>query len=295
MSDPPTTSVVLATRGRPGFSARTVASVLGGTRVPDELIVVDQSPTPDPTLTALADDAPSVRILRTTSSGLSRARNVGAAAASGDIVAFIDDDELADPAWLAALVAVLSREGDRTAVTGRVLPGEAEGHDALVSATVLEPHEARYRGRLGRDVLAGGNMGIHRSTFEALGGFDLRLGPGARWPAAEDNDLGLRLLEAGYSIVYVPEAVVRHRAWRSGRSYPVLRWRYGLGKGGFYAKHARLDGGYGLRRAARDVGRRPARAVVTVWRRPRFAAGELLYAIGVVVGMTRWLRGERTS
>lgn len=287
--------MVLATRGRPGFAARTAESVLGGTLVPDELLVVDQSRGPDAALTALAHQSPSIRILGTTSSGLSRARNLGAAAASGEIVAFIDDDELADPGWLAALVAILSREGERTAVTGRVLPGEAEADDAVVPATVLAPHEARYRGRLGHDVLAGGNMGIHRSTFEALGGFDLRLGAGARWPAAEDNDLGLRLLDAGCSIVYAPAAVVRHRAWRSGRSYPVLRWRYGLGKGGFYAKHARLDGGYGLRRAARDVGRRTARVVVTVWRRPRFAAGELLYAIGVVVGMTRWLRWERAA
>jgi len=124
-----------------------------------------------------------------------------------------------------------------------------------------------------------------------VGGWDERLGAGSSFPAAEDNDLGFRLLEAGYRIVYVPDAVLHHRSWRPGRQYPQARWRYGVGKGGFYAKHAREP--RMARRALLDVGRRPGRFVTTVARRPLYAIGELAYAAGVVIGSGRWLAHSR--
>lgn len=281
-------SVVVVTRDRPGFAATTVRSVLAGDLQPVDVLVVDESAVPDAEVSELADAYPNVRRLRPAVPGLSRARNLGASEARGEFVAFVDDDELASPGWLRALVAALGSNDDGTVVTGRVLPGDPEVSDALVPSTVLDTEAARFRGRLGRDVLAGGNMAIRRALFLGLGGFDPRLGPGSRWPAAEDNDLGLRILDAGHAIAYVPEAVVYHRAWRAGGSYPRIRWAYGLGKGGFYAKHLRLHGGYGLRRAVRDVGKRIARVPLTVWRRPRYALGELAYAAGVVLGMARW-------
>src|SRR5205823_6583384 len=86
-----------------------------------------------------------------------------------------------------------------------------------------------------------------------VGDFDDDLGPGARFPASEDSDLGFRLLEAGYHIHYIPEAVLYHRAWRSNSDYLPLRWSYGVGRGAFYAKHLRLDDRYIMRRMIRDV------------------------------------------
>ncbi len=75
------------------------------------------------------------------------------------------------------------------------------------------------------------------------------------------------------------------RSWstvRGGRRrLPAIRWRYGLGKGGFYAKHLRPTAG--LRAQKSDTRRRqaPGSVPLAVWRRPRFAAGELTYAAGV--------------
>ena len=284
----------MATCGRTHLAADAVRSVLAGELRAVEVLVIDQGTRPDPALEALATEHPSVRYRTVEEQGLSRARNLGANEARGEIVAFLDDDEVAEPGWLAAHVAALVQAGARTVVTGRVLPGEAEVADAVVPSMVLGSEPARYHGRLDRDVLAGGNMAAWRSELVAAGGFDPRLGPGTAWPAAEDNDLGLRLLESGHTIAYVPTALVRHRAWRAGASYPRLRWRYGLGKGGFYAKHARLDGTYGLRRASRDVARRLVRGVASVTR-PRYAAGELAYAAAVIVGMTRWLIRRPTA
>jgi len=161
-----------------------------------------------------------------------------------------------------------------------------------VPALVLESEPSLHSARGPRDVLAGGNMAIRVSDLEELGGFDERLGPGSRYPAAEDNDLGLRLLARGYSIRYEPEALVYHRAWRGAASYPLVRWRYGRGKGAFYAKSSQPGDRYGRSRAVADLGAR-ARRLPRVLHRPVYAAGEVLYVAGVVAGGVEWLLRER--
>ena len=288
-------SVVVCTRDRPELAAAAVASILAGETSPLEVLVVDQSDEPPPVYEGLGAGTPvAVRHLVAPARGVSFARNLGADEARGSVVAFVDDDVLAEPGWLGALVAPLEGLLATRTVTGRVLAGEPEVDDAFVPAiSVPDFAHAVYRGRLPIDVLAGGNMAIARDVLTRVGGFDARLGPGTPFPSSEDNDLGLRLLDAGVEIVHVPEAVVVHRAWRPGREYPLVRWRYGLGKGGFYAKHAWNHGPYGLRRAARDVAKRLVRAPRVVWRTPRYAAGELTYGAGIALGMVRWaVRGR---
>lgn len=283
-------TVVVCTRDRPAFALDAVRSILAATPAPREIVVVDQS-SDSSRLAEAVSSLERVRHLPSETRGLSTARNLGARAASTEVIAYCDDDELATDGWVAALVRAL--DGEQVVATGRVLAGDREAEDGFVPATVLDERATVHRGRLRRDVLAGGNMAIRRSDLGAVGGWDERLGAGSRYPAAEDNDLGFRLLEAGYAIAYVPEAALVHRAWRVGRRYPVVRWRYGLGKGGFYTKHAGLDGRPCERRALRDVARRLARAPVVVWRRPRYALGELAYALGVIVGTARWAAEHR--
>ena len=185
------------------------------------------------------------------------------------------------------------REGPGAVVTGRVLPDEtsAEGANApggFVPALVTDSEGARYRGRLPRDVLAGGHMAAYRHILEALGGFDERLGAGSRFPAADDNDLGYRLLASGYEIVYAPEAVVYHRAWRPRSEYLTMRWRYGRGKGGFYARHLPSATRYMLGRIGRDIGRRVLGFPRRVRRDARGAAGDVVYSLGVLSGVVEW-------
>jgi GT2 family glycosyltransferase len=128
-----------------------------------------------------------------------------------------------------------------------------------------------------------------------VGGFDARLGAGSRFPAADDNDLGFRLLKAGYEIVYAPQAVVYHRAWRPASEYLVMRWRYGRGKGGFYAKHLPTEPRYMLGRIACDVGRRALGFFGRLRRDPRGAAGDVVYSLGVMVGVIQWSLGLRKT
>ena len=258
--------------------------------MPLEIVVVDQSANPPGGIAELGEGTEvAVRHLRTPTRGLSSARNLGAAEARGTIVAFIDDDVLAEPTWLAAMVAAFDDPHGARVVSGRVLGGEPEVADGFAPAIDGPNFERRvFHGRLPIDVLAGGNMAVDKAIFARLGGFDERLGAGSGFPSAEDNDLGLRLLDAGLGILNLPDATVVHRAWRPGREYPRLRWRYGLGKGGFYAKYARSGDLYGLRRAIRDLRKRLVSAPRGLGR-PRYAAGELTYAAGVVAGMLRWL------
>lgn len=289
----PPASVLLPTRGRPRLARDAIESILDGTLRPAELIVVDQSPEPDPDLAGLADVADTpVRYLAGRSGGVSRARNEALAEAASPLVAVTDDDVVADPGWLEHLVRALASAGPGTVVTGGVREGTPETERAFVPASAPGRQRAVYRGRQPRDVLAGGNFGAWRETLLAVGGFDERLGPGSSYPAAEDNDLGLRLLDAGYDVAFEPDAVVVHRAWRPVEDYVSVRWRYGLGKGGFYAKHARA-GGYGLRRLGADCGGRLARLPRNVVVARRRALGDVAYIAGVLAGASRWAVTER--
>jgi len=158
----------------------------------------------------------------------------------------------------------------------------------------VDPRPGRHAGRIGRDVLSGNNFALHRAALDEIGTFDERLGAGGRYLSAEDNDFGHRLLEAGYVIVYVPEAVVHHRALRAGRALRRVNWEYGVGQGAFYAKHARLRDPYTVRRLAATAGWRLRRMLTRPLRRRSLGGGsDLVYVAGLATGATRWFVRER--
>lgn len=274
-------SLVVPTRGRARYLLDTVASVLGGDRVPAELLVVDQSDRPSDGLVDRVERGCRVRYLWRPGRGLSRALNLGIDAAEHDVLAFTHDDVLVTPEWLAALVDALREAGPAAVVTGRVLAGAPERAGGVVPTLKEDPRPATYAGRVGEDVLFPLNMAMHRDAVRRVGLFDERLGPGTFFPGAEDNDFGLRLLEAGLSILYRPEAALYHRAWRA--DYMSLRFDYGRGQGAFYAKHLDLRDRYMLRRLLAEC-RGGVGGVV----RGRAARGNLAYLGGMLVGALGW-------
>jgi len=281
-------AIVIASRNRPGLLGDTVTSIGSGDALPSEIVIVDQSDAGTPSPAWHVPNPVVLQHVRTATRGVSAGRNLGARAARTALIAFIDDDMRVEPQWLSALTKALTAAGPSAAVTGRVTDGGPEGEGTFVSATVNGASPVSYAGRINIDVLAGGNMAVYRDAFLRLGGFDERLGPGTRFPAAEDNDLGFRMLAAGLRIVYVPEAVLVHRAWRRTSSYVPLRFAYGHGKGGFYIKHLHLSDLHMARRLAWDLGRRAVRTVRSA-AHPRRALGEMAYAAGVVTGACEWL------
>lgn len=287
-------SLIICTRNRPRLLREAVESVLAGDRRPAEIIVVDQSDAPDARpLADLGTGDCTVRWIPSALRGASRARNLGVSEASSALLAFLDDDMRVEPHWCGAMLEALAAGSD-TVVTGRVLE-EATGHGGFAPSTKASAAGAVYSGRPGRDVLYTGNMAMHRATFDLVGPFDERLGPGTRFPAAEDNDLGFRLLEAGYRIEYCPSAVAWHRAWRAEADRVPLRWAYGRGQGAYYAKHAALRDRYMLGRLGSDLILLMIGLPKRLVRHPRRAAGDIAFGAGLCAGAGRWLWTERQA
>jgi GT2 family glycosyltransferase len=179
-------------------------------------------------------------------------------------------------------------------VTGQVRPAEVEVPGGVAPSLMLGDHPVVYAGRVGRDVLAAGNMALHRAAFDVVGLFDERLGAGGRFPASEDNDLGFRLLEAGYRIHYEPAAVLYHRSWRTKGEYARLHWSYGRGQGAFYAKHRRAGDGSMSGRIRWDVSRHFRRLPERLrGRELRLLGSDAAYVLGLLSGAAEWWLTER--
>jgi GT2 family glycosyltransferase len=177
------------------------------------MIICDQSDAPHPTLGARTVDRDwEIRYVRTQTVGGSQARNAGIDTARLEILAFIDDDILVTPAWFGISLQVLVENGPRAVVRGQILPLDQGGPGRFAPGVRADPLAIVYQRRIKKDVLPSGAMALYRSAFDQVGGFDERLGAGTRFAAAEDKDLGFRLLEAGYRILYVPQAIVQHLA-----------------------------------------------------------------------------------
>jgi GT2 family glycosyltransferase len=144
---------------------------------------------------------------------------------------------------------------------------------------------------------ASANLGVRRRALEAIGGFDERLGGGARFGAAEDLDLFDRLLGAGYAGWYEPAAWAEHDQWRDRRGILRLDLRYGIGLGARIAKLLRTDRSR-ARTAAREAlwsdGVVPLARGVRAWHEFEVATSLLRLAgtiAGVIAGAVTPLQG----
>jgi SAM-dependent methyltransferase/GT2 family glycosyltransferase len=164
-----------------------------------------------------------VRYLPEPRPGLSAARNAAVREARGDLLAFVDDDVVVHPRWLAPLRRALA-EPDVMAVCGLVLPAELDTPAQVAFETIQGGFaQGCERARYGREFLratvgfgmpvwkigAGANMAIRRSAFELVGDFDERLGAGAAG-CSEDSELWYRLIAEGWTCRYEPDSVVFH-------------------------------------------------------------------------------------
>jgi GT2 family glycosyltransferase len=289
-------SLLICSRRRPQLLEDTVNSVLQGDTLPSEIVIIDQSDQPHPSLSQRKSESGcDIRYIWSQSTGLSRGRNQALAAARYEALVFIDDDMYVDPGWLAAILAALETGGKKSVISGQVRPSQEAGSGFFAPSTKVDDAPAVYRGRMDQDVLFSGNMALYRSAIVEVGDFDERLGPGSAFPGAEDGDLGFRLLEAGYCIRYAPQAVVYHRAWRPEKEYLPLRWGYGVARGGFYAKYFSLRDRFMLGRMLRDIGRHLIGFPVLLPSNRLKAFGHLALSGGILVGATKWVLTQRIS
>lgn len=265
--------------------SRTIASILAGDTLPAEIVVADQSTgevegLPD-------DDRVEMVHLMLDTTGCSRARNTANDVATHEVRVVVDDDVDVERDWLRRIAEPLLGDDDRLVVTGAVLaPRDVEIAGHIPSLTDRTEPET-FSGRLYGDVLSGNNFAIQRQAFEEIGGYDERLGPGARFASSDDNDLGYKLLEAGYRIEFVPDAIVYHLGVRRGREILRLHWIYGRGQGAFYAKHMSLSDRFMMRRFWRNAGFR-LRRIARLLRGERQGLREAVYLAGMVSGASGW-------
>src|SRR6266571_2696179 len=232
-------SVLICTRDRSAMFEGCLNSVLGCSPAPAEVVVVDQS-RDEATRLAVSrrqGGAVPVRYVRGIGTGLSRAKNQGVADGTARVIAFTDDDCLADPGWIEALCEPILA-GRAEAVVGRTLPETSVGGMEETYSFYAPEGSPVFRRRTHPwRVGGGGNFAAARDVLLRTGSFDERLGPGAPLESAEDMDMVHRLLRAGERIVYAPNAVIRHRSWRSAPQNRLLSRAYGVGAGGYFAKH----------------------------------------------------------
>ncbi len=268
----------------------TVRSILSADTVPSEIVIVDQSRRPNPELATMGTvRGCQVLYVHPAEAGVSRGRNLGIRLASQPVVIMLDDDMLVRNDSFEVLLAG-RLGGEKTVTTGRVLmaPSEGEGLGQVPGALVTETEPEVFRGRQPRQVVPGPNIALPRAVMLEIGGYDERMGPGTRFPAAEDHDLSLRLLDAGCEVRHVPAAVVLHRGWRSRRERVLLHWKYGRGVGAFYAKHASLRDRHVLRLALREVRIRLHSAVRFARSSPRTTILELVSLGALFTGGLEW-------
>lgn len=211
----PPVSVIIPTWNRAREVREAIDSVLAQTYRPIEVIVVDDGST-DETPAVLGSYGDAIRTIRQENRGVSAARNAGIAAASGELIAFLDSDDTWLPAKIERQVALLEGAGAvavccltnslEIGPSGRSLSFENQGFKPSASEGLLlnvtEILLTRFM------VFAPVGL-IRREALACSGGFDRAL------PVMEDHDLALRLSLLG-PWVYTTEALAIIRRESAG-------------------------------------------------------------------------------
>jgi GT2 family glycosyltransferase len=224
-------TVAIATCGRPEALARCLEAIAAQSRPPDQLIVVDQNPSPE-VRDVIDASGVAVDYREQERLGLSASRNLALASAQGGVLAVTDDDCIPDADWTAAIAEAFEAAVPPTGLTGPILAPPGAPPAAMHAISLRTSRDTRdFNERaIPWYVGSGGNFAASIEKLRAIGGWDTRLGAGSPGMAAEDCDLIDRLLRARELIRYDGKAVVRHD-WQTRERRKATRWSYGYGIG----------------------------------------------------------------
>lgn len=189
---------------------------------PDFEIIVINGPSTDATNEMLQRYANLIKIGHCPQPNLSQSRNAGIAIASGDIVAFIDDDAVPHPTWLTKLESHYRRQEvggvggftiDKSGLRWQVRKTLCDRYGAAYN--VSDFFDERPLNRIGSPFypsLLGTNSSFRRSTLLEIGGFDETFAY-----LLDETDVCLRIVDIGLEIIYEPTAIVYHKGASSDR------------------------------------------------------------------------------
>ena len=236
MSKPPFISVIIPTCFRNQLLAECVGSILRQPYPAFEVIIIDQAEGQElqTMLKESFQDDKRIRYFHVERAGAARARNIGISHAAGSIVAFIDDDAVAGPAWLAGVSDACCSRDKIGLMAGRILPlwnsARPEWYPAEREFLLGLYDIGSERRELPQyDLPIGANMAGFREVILAHGGFDESLGPNhfrkRKMVTGEETILGKRIRQSGYNLMYEPNAVVLHRisSYKLTRSFFLSR------------------------------------------------------------------------
>ena len=251
-----------------------------------EVIVADNGSTDD--LPAVIADArtalPALRLVDASDlQGVSHARNVGVAHARAEYLLFCDADDVVGENWLTGMAEALDRHefvAGRFDFTRLNDPAAQGGREAVQQTGLIDRDYLPYAG--------GGNMGIRRSVFRRVGGFDEQL------PCLEDVDFCWRVQEQGTPLTFAPEALLHVRVrptslggFRQARNYAtyyvLVRERHGVPTFARARVWSMLRGGVP----------KHLRAALTI--RSSSDLYTWLWEVGWFLGLLRGLRRARTA
>ncbi|GGL73939.1 hypothetical protein GCM10010129_17020 [Streptomyces fumigatiscleroticus] len=242
---PPPASVVVASRERASRLGRALDSLLAQDHPDFEIVVVDNAPVTGDTRELVERKyGERVRYVCEPVPGLAVAHNRGLAAARHEVVAFTDDDVVADPRWLTELTTPFAADPGLGCVTGLILPARLrtpaqvllESHGGFAKGFTPrtydparppadEPLFPFTAGRFG----SGANMAFRTAVLRAVGGFDPATGAGTRARGGDDLYGFVRVLAAGHRLHYTPQALVWHHHRETWRDLETQAYGYGAG------------------------------------------------------------------
>lgn len=229
-------SLIVATVGRAGEVRRLLDSIKDQNDTNLEIIIIDQND--DDRLIPVVDAASNhldIKHLRS-ERGLSRARNVGLLEASGDIIAFPDDDCWYPPETLSTVRSYFSQSGELDGLTGRA----ASETGAQVGGHWLPNPGPVTKSRVWKQAISY-TIFLRRPIINCIGNFDVDLGVGSngKWMSGEETDYLLRAIANGFNIYYYPAIVIHHPMRDENKTYADLgRTRgYARGMGYVMRKH----------------------------------------------------------
>jgi len=239
-------SVVIPTYNRSALLRDAVNSVLGqDTRIPFEIIIVDNNSQDDTADVVRSITDPRVRYVLEREQGNAHARNRGVVEATADVIAFIDDDVTVASDWLTSLKQALDSRPDLSFVGGKVLP-QWDGpppswltpeHWAPLAVLDYGPDELIIAGNSPRGLLTA-NIAFRRSVFDEVGTFSPHLQRVKNFIGSmEDTEFLMRVCRRGKQGMYLPSMIASapvdverlsksyHRRWHTGHGhfYAVMK------------------------------------------------------------------------